>query len=311
MSTPQEELSEMFDEHRDEAMQFDEAESDVEDTDDGGAIVRIGPEDPEALTSGFYDNLLDASDIEIPRSFLDKLASDLIEAIDQDMESREGRDKQYEEGLRRTGIGNDAPGGATFNGATKTVHPMITKSAVDFEARAIKELFPAGGPVKTHIVGEETPERLEKANRKAAHMNWQLRFQIPEFRPGLEQLLTQLPMGGVQYQRWVYVPRKKRAVPNFVPVDKMIIPFAAENFYTAERRTFIEDITQLEVDQRIRDGIYVDDVVMSVGATQPEPTKAQEATEKIEGKAPDSRNIDGLQRFYETECEINARTSCV
>lgn len=305
MSTPQEQLSEMFDANRDETVEFEPLPSDVEDTEDGGAIVKIGPDDETVMESEFYVNLLEAPDVPIPQSFLDKLASDIIEAVDLDLESREGRDKQYEEGLRRTGIGNDAPGGASFNGATKTVHPMITKSAVDFEARAIKELFPAGGPVKTHVVGEETPERLEKAGRKAAHMNWQLRFQIPEFRPSLEQLLTQLPMGGVQYQRWVYVPRKKRPVPNFVPVDKMIIPFAAENFYTAERRTFIDDITQLEFDQRMRDGLYIEDHVLSMGATPPERTKAQEATDRIEGKEPDGQNKDGLRRIYETECELD------
>lgn len=305
MATPQEQLSEMFDQNRETVEEFEPAPSDVEDTEDGGAIVKIGPDDETVMESEFYINLLEAQDVPIPQSFLDKLASDVIEAVDLDIESREGRDKQYEEGLRRTGIGNDAPGGASFNGATKTVHPMITKSAVDFEARAVKELFPAGGPVKTHIVGEETPERLEKANRKAAHMNWQLRFQILEFRPSLEQLLTQLPMGGVQYQRWVYVPRKKRPVPNFVPVDKMIIPFAAENFYTAERRTFIEDITQLEFDQRVRDGLYIEDHILSMGATPPERTKAQEATDRIEGKEPDSQNKDGLRRIYETECELD------
>lgn len=306
MSTPQQQLSEMFDQDRDETVEFEPAPSDIEDTDDGGAIVKIGPDEEEdSAESDFYGNLLEAQDVPIPQSFLDKLASNLIEAVDLDIESREGRDKQYEEGLRRTGIGNDAPGGATFNGATKTVHPMITKSAVDFEARAVKELFPAGGPVKTHIVGEETPERLEKANRKAAHMNWQLRFQIPEFRPSLEQLLTQLPMGGVQYQRWVYLPRKKRPAPNFVPVDKMIIPFAAENFYTAERRTFIDDITQLMYDERVRDGLYIEDYVLAMGATPPERTKAQEATDRIEGKEPDGQNKDGLRRIYETECELD------
>lgn len=309
MSTPQQELDDLFDANREGAtedlMEYETAASDVEDTDDGGAIVKLGPDDEDAVESEFYDNLLTAADVPISQSFLDKLASDLIEAVDLDSESREGRDKQYEEGLRRTGIGNDAPGGATFNGATKTVHPMITKAAVDFESRAIKELFPQGGPVKTHIVGEETKERFEKAERKSRHMNWQLTFQIPEFKPGLEQLLTQLPMGGVQYQRWVWVPRKKRPVPNFVPVDKMIIPFAAENFYTAERRTFVEDITQLTYDERVRDGLYIDDPVLTMGATPPEPTKAQEATDKIEGKKPDGMNKDGVRRIYETECELD------
>lgn len=305
MATPQQELNEMFDQNREDVVEFEASPQDIEDTDDGGAIVKIGPDDENALESAFYDNLLEAQDVPIPQSFLDKLASDLIEAIDLDIESREGRDKQYEEGLRRTGIGGDAPGGASFNGATKTVHPMITKAAVDFESRAIKEIFPPGGPVKSHILGDENKERLEKAERKTRHMNWQLTHQIPEFRPSLEQLLTQLPMGGVQYQRWVWVPRKKRPMPNFVPVDKMVIPFAAENYYTAERRTFIEDITQLDFDQRVRDGLYIDDNVLTMGAMPPEPTLAQKATEVIEGKKPDGQNKDGIRRTYETECELD------
>lgn len=305
MATPQEELSEMFDANREEVVEFEPSPVDVEDTEDGGAIVKIGPDDPEAEESGFYDNLLLAPDVPIPQSFLDKLASDLVEAVDLDLESREGRDKQYEEGLRRTGITNNAPGGAAFNGATKTAHPMITKAAVDFESRAIKELFPAGGPVKTHIVGDETPERFQKAQRKAAHMNWQLTFQIPEFRPSLEQLLTQLPMGGVQYQRWIWLPRKRRPRPNFVPVDKMVIPFAAEDFYAAERRTFIEDITQLEFEQRVRDELYIDDRVLALGSTVPEPSQSEQTTQRIEGKEPDGQNRDGVRRIYETECELD------
>src|SRR5687767_12786483 len=99
MSTPQEQLSEMFDQNREETVEFEPAPSDVEDTEDGGAIVKIGPDDETAaVESEFYSNLLEAQDVPIPQSFLDKLASDLIEAVDLDIESREGRDKQYEEG---------------------------------------------------------------------------------------------------------------------------------------------------------------------------------------------------------------------
>jgi hypothetical protein len=106
MSTPQEQLSEMFDANRETVEEFEPLPSDVEETDDGGAIVKIGPDDEtQMVESEFYANLLEAPDVPISQSFLDKLAGDLIEAVDLDIESREGRDKQYEEGLRRTGIG--------------------------------------------------------------------------------------------------------------------------------------------------------------------------------------------------------------
>ena len=116
-----------------------------------------------------------------------------IDLIEKDKEAREGRDKQYEEGLKRTGLGNDAPGGATFMGASKVVHPVMAEACVDFAARAIKELFPPDGPVRTKIVGEVTEEKTERAERKRDYMNWQLTEQIEEYRDEEEQLFTQLP----------------------------------------------------------------------------------------------------------------------
>lgn len=303
MATPKEELNDMFDQYRDgETVEFKEEPTDTEDTDDGGAIVKVSDDDREVEEEAeFYSNILEIVDA----TERDALVSDLIELIELDIQSREGRDKQYEEGIKRTGIANDAPGGAQFNGASRTVHPMITKAAVDFGSRAIKEIFPPGGPVKSEVLGEQTKERLEKANRKTAHMNWQLVHQIQEFRPSLEKLLTQLPMGGVQYQRWVWVPRKKRPAPNFVPVDRMIIPYAAEDFYSAERRTFIDDITQQEYEKRVKDGLYIDDLMLPVSATPPEPTRAEEASNKVEGKDPPIENRDGERRIYEVECELD------
>lgn len=307
MATPREELESMFDASREagEVLEVDLPEPEVEDTPDGGAIVRMGGDTGPTEMSEFYTNLLNAPDVPIPQNFLDTLATDLIEAIELDIQSREGRDQQYEEGLKRTGIGQDAPGGAQFQGASKTAHPMLTKSCVDFAARAMKELYPPDGPVKHFIPGTPTKQRLEKAERKTRHMNWQLIKQIPEFRPSLEQLLSQVPMAGVQYQRWIYNPRKKRAVPAFVPVDKMIIPFAAADYYTAERRTFIDDITEFELKQRIEDGIYTDDSIIIASLDVPDASRSEAASLKIEGKQPDGENRDGLRRFYETETVLD------
>lgn len=310
MATPREELDDMFDAQRGagEVLEIDEEPSDIEDTDDGGAIVKLGP-DAATDTEGeseFYANLLDDGQLDdFGQNEADKIAEELIELIALDIQSREGRDKQYEEGIKRTGISNDTTGGASFNGASRVVHPMITKAAVDFESRAIKEIAPPNGPVKTKIVGTETKKRSEKAERKSRHMNWQLTQQIPEFRPGLEKLLTQLPMGGVQYQRWIWCGRKKRPLPNFVPVDKMIIPYSAEDFYSAERKTFIDDITQQEYERRVDEGMYIDVAVIPTTPNEPEPTLAEGATQKVEGKAPGAENRDGLRRTYEVEVDLD------
>ena len=171
LNEAQEDLGEMF-ELPDEVL-------DVEDTEDGGAIVRMGEEEiPPEGESEFYANLAET----LPEAEMDDVAQDLLGLIARDKEARKKRDEQYEEGIRRTGLGDDAPGGAQFQGASKVVHPMLTEVCVDFSARAIKEIFPSGGPVKDYIFGEETPEKVAKAHRKTTYMNWQLTQQIPEFR---------------------------------------------------------------------------------------------------------------------------------
>ncbi|MEI6882240.1 MAG: hypothetical protein WCK82_13040, partial [Bacteroidota bacterium] len=104
----------------------DEVEQEVIELDDGSVIVNFqeksGPrKDPE-----FYENLAEVLD----EGFLDTLASDYLDLIDEDKEARKERDKQYEDGLRRTGLGKDAPGGATFDGASKVVHPVMAEACV-------------------------------------------------------------------------------------------------------------------------------------------------------------------------------------
>ena len=96
---------------------------------------------------------------DLPESRLAKIAKDLIEAIKIDKESRAKRDKQYEEGLRRTGLGDDAPGGASFPGASKVVHPVLTEACIDFAARVMNEMMPPEGPAKSKVIGQNTDQK--------------------------------------------------------------------------------------------------------------------------------------------------------
>jgi hypothetical protein len=272
---------------------FDEEESDVEELEDGSAIVKLdklkGPEEEP----DFYQNLADSID-----SYeLDDLALKYLDLIDKDKEAREERDKQYEDGIRRTGLGQDAPGGAQFMGASKVVHPVMAEACVDFAARAIKELFPAEGPVKTKIIGEVTEEKQEKAERKRDYMNWQLTEQIEEYRDEQEQMLTQLPLGGSQYLKMWWDERKKRPCAEFVPIDNIYLPFAAGNFYTAARVTEVQDITQEEFELRVKDKLYIDTEFYRV-SQEPEQTKAAKASDRVEGKKESGDNIDGIRRVY-------------
>jgi hypothetical protein len=278
-----------------EIMMVPEEISDVEDTEDGGAIVRFGEDESEPVgESPFYANLAES----MPEGDMDAVAQDFLGLIAKDKEARKKRDEQYEEGIRRTGLGDDAPGGAQFQGASRVVHPMLTEVCVDFSARAIKEIFPAEGPVKDHIIGDETADKVAKAKRKTAYLNWQLTQQMPEFRAELEQLLTQVPLGGAQYLKLTYDPNKKRPVPLFIGIDDIYLPYAATNFYSAERKTHVQYVTEIEYLQRVRSGMYRD-VDLAPTTADPDISKSEKANNKIEGRDDSAYDTDGLRTIFE------------
>jgi len=271
---------------------IDDEEIEVEELDDGSAIASMEPYKGPEEDEDFYSNLAESINL----YDLEKIGMRYLDLIDKDKEAREKRDKQYEEGLKRTGLGDDAPGGANFFGASRVVHPIMAEACVDFAARAIKEMFPPDGPVRTKVLGEVTEAKTEVAERKRDYMNWQLTEQIEEFRDEQEQLLTQLPLGGSQFMKMWYDDKKRRPCAEFVPIDNILLPFAAVNFYTAQRVTEQQDITGWEMQQRIDRGLYRD--ISFIRATaEPEMTKAEKANEKIEGKSW-SDNEDGLRRVF-------------
>jgi len=271
--------------------EMDDAE--LEELPDGSVVVTLdtkGPMDDE----DFYTNLADSDHIS-PLD-LSSLALRYIDLIEKDKQARKQRDKQYEEGIKRTGMGNDAPGGANFNGASKVVHPVMAEACIDFAARAIKEMFPPDGPTKTKILGDVTEHKTEIAERKSAYMNWQLTEQIEEFRDEQEQLLTQLPLGGSQYLKLWYDEKKRRPCAQFLPIDNVLLPYAAANFYTAQRFTEVDDISDFDYKRRVNSGLYRDTALIRA-TMDPEMTAAQKATNKIEGKS-ENDNEDGLRRVY-------------
>lgn len=244
----------------------------------------------------FMANLADLLD----QTEVKTMASRLVELVEMDKEARKKRDQQYEEGLRRTGLGDDAPGGAGFNGASKVVHPMLAESCVDFASRAIKEIFPPSGPVKSALNGKEGGDRVTLANKKAKFLNWQLTESIVEYRDELEQLLTQVPMGGSQYQKFWWDEDLGRPCSEFVPIDHIFLPYSAKSFYAANRMTHELLLTQHEYEQRVEQRLYREIEASVISSSVPETSAAEAANQKIEGKEDSSAyNEDGLRAFYE------------
>lgn len=277
----------------------------ITEFEDGSAEVELDEIDDLTMVGvagEFYDNLADA----ISLSAQQTISVQLMDLIAKDKDARSRRDEQYEEGIRRTGLGDDAPGGASFKGANKVVHPMLTKACVDFSARAIKELWPRNGPnsgpIKDSIVGEPTREKMARAHRKVNWLNYQVTQQMPEFRSELEQMLTQLPLGGVQYLKLAYDRRVRRPRAYFLPVDEVYVPFAAASFASAERKTHAQQITELEYQRRVKTGMYLDTKLHA--PAMPEDSASATASHKVEGKEGNSENDDGLRTIFEVYCHL-------
>ena len=276
-----------------------DVEEEVIELEDGSVVVNYKEKQSPRKNPEFYENLAEVLD----ESTLLAMATEYLDLIDVDKESRTQRDKQYEEGLRRTGLGKDAPGGATFDGASKVVHPVMAEACVDFAASTAKELLPPDGLVKSNIKGEANRIKEETADRKVNFLNWQLTEQVPEYRDEMEQLLTQLPLGGSQFLKWRWDEEQKRPICEWVAIDNILLPYSSTNFYTAQRVTEVQDITEDTFLQRVEAGIYIDiDSEYSSDAPLNDQTRSEKANNKIEGKDMPSKNVDGLRRVYEITC---------
>ena len=304
-------LDKLKDMPRDEVDGMDvviDEEGDLVMNEDGSADYVV--QDKVAEATKFYANLAE----ELDEQEMEHLSDTLIEKITADRKARESRDAQYEEGLRRTGMGNDAPGGASFKGASKVVHPMLVEACVDFCAAAIKELMPPSGPAKTKIEGKDDEHKYNVSIRQEGYLNWQLLEQISEFAEEFEQLLTQLPMGGSQYLKFWFDKRMRRVCCEFVPIDDVLLPFACSDFYSAQRITHVQRLTDFVFRERVENEFYRDvdpktetDEETGASATVPEQTKTDKANDKIEGRDAGVENVDGERIVYEinTFCELS------
>lgn len=277
----------------------DDDSTDVTELEDGSALVDLEGDEP-AKSKSFDENLAETLDSAV----LSRLATDMIDAIERDKEARKRRDEQYAEGIRRTGLGNEAPGGATFEGASKAVHPVLIEGCVDFAARSIKELFPASGPVKTRILGKQTKAKLQRAERKAQYMNWQATTQIKEYRRELEVLLTQLPLGGGQYLKVWHDARWKRVRTEFVPIDDLLLPFEATSLGSSSRVTHVQRINKAQFKERTDSGLYREIPMMGEAVISPQKTESAEASAAVEGVEDPSFNEDGLRLIYEVQATL-------
>lgn len=256
----------------------DDDGEDYDEQPDGSVIVRPKNK-PEKKKGRFDDNLAEKT---LSHEELMHLGMTLTELVDADKEARKDRDKQYAEGIKRTGLAQQKGVGADFDGASSVTHPMLAKGCIDFASKAIKETFPASGPVRTQIIGEQTEIKVERAERKKQFMNWQLTTQIPEHRPETEKMLSQLPLGGSQYKRWWWDAKLERPRTAAVYIDDIFLPFDQNDFYTSPRLTHREFLGRSAFEARVASKLYIDPTGSRDGEN-PDRSEAAKASREVEG----------------------------
>jgi hypothetical protein len=233
--------------------------------------IEIEIEDPESVTIGmdgleieiepgdddedqeFNENLAEA----LGEGELTELVGDLIGDYDDDIASRRDWIQTYVDGLELLGMKVEDRT-EPWPGACGVYHPLLAESVVKFQAETMMETFPAQGPVRTQIIGKETPQKRDAARRVQDDMNYQLTDRMVEYRPEHERMLWGLGLAGNAFKKVYYDPSIGRQVSMYVPADDVVVPYGASNLESAERVTHVMRKTPNELKKLQRDGFYRD-----------------------------------------------------
>ena len=233
--------------------------------------IEIEIEDPESVSIGMGDieveltpgaegtddefdaNLADFMD----DSVLGTLGKELVDDFTKDIGDRKDWIQTYVDGLKLLGLKYEDRT-EPWQGACGVFHPMLTESVVRFQSEGIMETFPAAGPVKTQILGDDTPAKEEAATRVREDMNYQLTDVMVEYRPEHEKLLWNLPIAGSAFKKVYYDPSLGRQIAMFIPAEDIVVPYGASNLERAERVTHVMRKTENEVLKLQEAGFYCD-----------------------------------------------------
>ncbi len=182
---------------------------------------------------GHYANLVDAID----KSELNKIGQDVVNWVLWDEDTRHDWSKRESEGIRLLGVSDKVSGGATFEGASTVVHPLLAEAVTQFQARSISEMWPPEGPVKSIVMGNKDPDRIAQAQRVEDYMNYQYTEDMPGAFEEEDALLFRLPLSGSCFKKLYYDPLIKKVCSRLVEPADFIVPFSATDLGSAPRYT--------------------------------------------------------------------------
>ena len=238
------------------------------------------PEDHDANLA----EMMDTADLQ-------NVANDLYDGYTRDKESRQEYDDIAEEGVTLLGF-KDEQGDEPFPGACSATHPVLAQAVVKFQAKTYKELFPTEGPVRTRIIGLDTMQKQEQANRVRQFMNWQTQIQMPEYGPELDRLLFYVSLYGTAFKKTYWDPTQQRACTEFVKSSDFYVNYFASDLESAERYTHKYTLSTNQVKKLQLAGMFRD---LDVMETSIEETGATESANEIVGSSKPGQEEDEVE----------------
>lgn len=248
---------------------------------------------PEPKTAENFDaNLAEYMD----ESAMSGMADDLESDIDNDKNSRKEWEKSYTEGLKLLGLQMEERT-EPWAGACGVFHPMITEAVVRFQAETITETFPAQGPVRSKIIGRDTPEVMEAAARVEEDMNFELTEEMKEFRPEHERMLWSLPATGSAFKKVYFDPSLGRQVSMFVPAEDILLPYGTTDLDTCYRVTHVMRKTKNDIIKLQQAGFYRE-------FDLPDPPREEDNIKKAKDKETGFSDLND-ERYTLLECHVD------
>jgi hypothetical protein len=226
------------------------------------------------------------------------IANDLLGDIEDDLSSRKDWMQTYVDGLELLGMKIEERS-EPWEGACGVYHPLLSEALVKFQAETIMATFPAAGPVKTQIIGKETPEKKEAATRVQDDMNYELTDVMTEFRPEHERMIWGLGLSGNAFKKVYFDPALDRQTSIFVPAEDIIVPYGASSLQNSPRITHVMRKTKNEFARLVHQGFYVDE---DLGEPS---TSLDEVEKKIAEKMGFKATTDDRYKFYEVQVDLD------
>jgi len=268
-------------------------EVEVTETADGGAEISFDPNAVEPVSSSHNQNLAELLD----DSILDPLGSKLVDDYKDYRSSRKDWEDTYRNGLDLLGFKYERRT-EPFKGASGVTHPVLSEAVTQFQAQAYKELLPADGPVRTQILGAQTPAKQDQSNRIKDFMNYQIMDQMKEYEPEFDQMLFYLPLSGSTFKKVYYDDLLGRAVSKFIPADDLVVPYSATSLDDAESVVHVIKMSENDLRKQQVSGFYRDIDLAQPGMQTDDITKKEQEIEGVKQTKQDDI-------YTLLECHVN------